>query len=276
MNKHIHIINLSEQLNLSFVDQFREAGHQITYHPTLSAGLKCQQTMQYDLTILCVHASYNKSVNGASIKRTSALADSAMANIEIIKQLVNSADSAVMLFSNQIEPRTLVSALNAGADDCIAGLMDEKEVVARINACLRRTERRQTSRQVNNVATSMEGKVEISLGNKRDNKINSATNRLNVNDISLCMNDRQLRSDNLSLDMTGLEFNLLSLLMRNASSVVSREHIGECIFHRNISYCDQSLNMHISNIRKKLKHVSQCTKIKTIRGEGYTLLSSAS
>jgi len=73
---------------------------------------------------------------------------------------------------------------------------------------------------------------------------------------------------------TGLEFNLLALLMSNAGSLVSREFIAENLFQRKLSACDKSINSHIANLRKKFLCISSRPVIKTVKGQGYIFLTS--
>jgi len=72
---------------------------------------------------------------------------------------------------------------------------------------------------------------------------------------------------------TGLEFNLLALLMSNAGALVTREHIAEEIFQRKLIDCNKSINSHMTNLRKKLLVISSCMVIKTIKGQGYIFLT---
>ena len=64
--------------------------------------------------------------------------------------------------------------------------------------------------------------------------------------------------------------------MVNFGKVVSRDDIAENIFRRSILYCSKSVNMHISNIRKKLKLLNDDRHIKTVRGSGYVFVSAES
>jgi len=54
------------------------------------------------------------------------------------------------------------------------------------------------------------------------------------------------------LDLTGTEFQLLSLLMRHVGHLLSKEKLSEDILGRRLSAFDRSLDMHVSNLRKKL------------------------
>ncbi|PKG84969.1 hypothetical protein CXF85_04990 [Colwellia sp. 75C3] len=73
---------------------------------------------------------------------------------------------------------------------------------------------------------------------------------------------------------TGLEFNLLALLMADAGSLVSRDVIAQRIFQRKLGSCDKSINSHLANLRKKLLAASSRPVIKTVKGRGYIFLTA--
>ncbi|MFB0999754.1 MAG: winged helix-turn-helix domain-containing protein, partial [Colwellia sp.] len=74
-------------------------------------------------------------------------------------------------------------------------------------------------------------------------------------------------------ELTGTEFQILDLLMNNASQIVSKNRISEKILKRKLSAFDRSIDMHISNIRRKLLEFAPSDKLKTIRGAGYIFLA---
>jgi two-component system response regulator CpxR len=78
-----------------------------------------------------------------------------------------------------------------------------------------------------------------------------------------------------SVTTTGLEFNLLAVLMLDAGSLVSREDIAQRIFQRKLSSCDKSINSHMANLRKKLLVISARPVFKTVKGRGYIFLTSS-
>ena len=63
---------------------------------------------------------------------------------------------------------------------------------------------------------------------------------------------------------------MLALLMRQAGEVVTKKQLTEKVLERKLSQYDRSMDMHVSNIRRKLgKTPSGEERIKTIRGVGY-------
>ena len=89
--------------------------------------------------------------------------------------------------------------------------------------------------------------------------------------LSLCKGSRQVKVANKEVNLTSLEFNLLSLLMKNSPDLLARGIIVEQLFH-GAENKGQVINMHISNLRKKLKYCSSGLGIQAMRGQGYYLV----
>ncbi len=94
-----------------------------------------------------------------------------------------------------------------------------------------------------------------------------------IDNIEISSNTREVYCANSVVEMTGLEFNLLWLLMANAPLMVSRECIAEHIFNRSLTGANRSINTHVSTVRKKLLVSDGYSRIKAIRGEGYLFIS---
>jgi two-component system response regulator CpxR len=72
------------------------------------------------------------------------------------------------------------------------------------------------------------------------------------------------------IDLTAVEFTLLKVLLASIGTVVSREQLNQAVLGRDYSPLDRSLDVHISNLRKKLRGAAGAADaIKAIRGEGY-------
>jgi len=69
--------------------------------------------------------------------------------------------------------------------------------------------------------------------------------------------------------LTTAEFALLELFLRSAGRVVSRDAIAENVLGRRLSPFDRSVDVHVSNLRKKLDPSGTADRIKTVRGTGY-------
>jgi len=138
-----------------------------------------------------------------------------------------------------------IVGLEIGADDYLPKPFNPRELVARIRAVLRRTQ------PIENAA---------------------AANRetLVVGDIEMDSNTRNVRRSGEVVDLTGVEYDLLEILLRFAGQIVKREDLMKEVLGRELSPFDRSIDMHVSNLRKKLGHQANgLERIKTIRGVGY-------
>jgi len=75
--------------------------------------------------------------------------------------------------------------------------------------------------------------------------------------------------------LTATEFQLLDHLMTNAGKVITKEDLSKEVLGRALQQYDRSLDMHVSNIRKKLGAADTTEKIQTLRGSGYLFLEQA-
>jgi DNA-binding response OmpR family regulator len=90
--------------------------------------------------------------------------------------------------------------------------------------------------------------------------------------LELHLSARTVLYDGVALDLTGVEFNLLQMLMQHAGTVVDRQKLAEHGLGRKLNAFDRSLDMHMSRLRKKLDEAGSLgEQVKTIRGTGYQL-----
>lgn len=97
-----------------------------------------------------------------------------------------------------------------------------------------------------------------------------------VGGLHLLPNSRQAFVNLEPLHVTGLEYNLLALLIEYSPHVVARETIADQLFGGNSVQHQQSICTHVSNLRKKLNNQisHSLVQILSVRGQGYTLISS--
>jgi two-component system response regulator CpxR len=163
----------------------------------------------------------------------------ALNGFEVLKQLRRRKTVPVIMLTARVEAQDRILGLDTGADDYLPKPFDPDELLARIRAVLRRME-----------FTPSGPHQEVTLGNIR---LNTTT--------------REAHSAGELLQLTGMEFDLLEMLMRSAGRVVSREEITAALFEREATPYDRFLDVHISHLRKKL-HDGQ-KLIHTVRGVGY-------
>ena len=137
-----------------------------------------------------------------------------------------------------------VEVLTSGADDYITKPFEIREVLARVQVQLRRKEEKET-------------------GIERD---------LSFKDMVLNRDTFQVRIDGRILSkITKQEFAILELLLRNPKQVFSKEDIFEYAWDEPYMGETKALDVHISNIRKKIKQVTSEEYIETVWGIGYRL-----
>jgi len=141
-----------------------------------------------------------------------------------------------------------IVGLELGADDYLPKPFHPRELVARIHAVLRRAR-------------------------PDSNAPPPARERLRVGDVELNVASRETRLADASVILTAIEFDLLAALLRAAGRVVTREEIAKNVFGRKFLSYDRSIDMHVSNLRKKLgRGPGGKERIKTVRGVGYILV----
>jgi len=165
-------------------------------------------------------------------------------NLSLLKNLQTITSVPVIVLTAENNPFNRIYALESGADDYILKSVDDRELLARVRISTRRF--------------------------YNDNSIDK--NILIANNTSLCRSKREVHEKGDLIELTGLEFEILYLLMSNAGKIVSKVKISETLFNRTVSRHDRSIDMHICSIRKKLSINTSSTKIKTIRGMGYSFL----
>jgi two-component system response regulator CpxR len=90
-----------------------------------------------------------------------------------------------------------------------------------------------------------------------------------VEDIRLDPSAREVLIDGIPIEITSVEFSLLEALLRDAGHVVTREHLTQTVLGRKLGAFDRVIDVHVSNLRKKLSRAHAGERIKAIRGSGY-------
>lgn len=166
-----------------------------------------------------------------------------IAGLDVLRQLRNSSRVPVIILTARGEEVDRVLGLEIGADDYLAKPFSPRELIARLRAVLRRAMPSQ-----------------------------SATETLDVAGISLNSAAREAWLDGVALNLTGVEFSLLEVLLHNAGRLVSREHLTETVLGRKLGAFDRVIDVHVSNLRKKLGPDRNGERIKAVRGSGYLLV----
>jgi two-component system response regulator CpxR len=166
---------------------------------------------------------------------------------EVLKQLRQTKLTPVIMLTAKGEDFDRIFGLELGADDYIPKPFNHRELLARVKAITRRIEHINSL----NVSTS---------------------NKLLMNGITVNQAAREASINEHTLTLTGTEYEILALLCKNAGEVVSKELISEEVLGRRLASFDRSIDMHVSNIRKKIAEHIPTERIKTMRGTGYVFI----
>lgn len=165
---------------------------------------------------------------------------------DIINKTRDKKEIPIIVISAKTSLQDKVNVLNIGADDYIIKPFELEEVIARVNSLLRRYK-----------------KYEI---NTPSNEVYKFKN------IMLEEETRKVKVKEKEIHLTGYEFDILSILIKHPNRVYSRESLYEQVWKNGYYGEDNSVNVHISNIRKKIKSVSDDEDyIKTVWGIGFKL-----
>jgi len=163
-----------------------------------------------------------------------------MGGLEVLRKLRAKSPVPVLILTARGEDIDRILGLEIGADDYVPKPFNPRELIARIRAILRRASRAST-----------------------------AAGPLIVGDLRLDPQSREAWMNETPLSLTSVEFTLLETLLREAGSVVSREQLTESVLGRKLGPFDRVIDVHISNIRKKLGASDRGPRIKSVRGSGY-------
>jgi two-component system response regulator CpxR len=174
-----------------------------------------------------------------------------MDGLSLLRQLRQSSYCPVLMLTARGDDIDRIIGLELGADDYLAKPFNPRELSARVKAILRRVELIQHS----------QSEQQQSL--------------LELNQVQLNRQNRQVHCRGQLLTLTATEFQLLDYLMRHAGQVITKENLSKAVLGRTLQQYDRSLDVHISNIRKKLAGCDPQEKIQTLRGSGYLFLEQA-
>lgn len=170
---------------------------------------------------------------------------------KLCQELRKSYNGPIIFLTAKDDDISQVLGLEMGADDYISKPVEPRVLLARINALLRR------------INTSSGGSgIEVDA-------MQFGNLRLNKNTRSVSLLDEEI-------NLTSHEFDMLWLLAKNASQVVSRETLYREIIGREYDGLDRSADVRISRLRKKLRDDAKSPyKIKTIWGKGFFFVADA-
>jgi two-component system OmpR family response regulator len=147
----------------------------------------------------------------------------------------------VLLLTARNELDARVRGLEGGADDYLTKPFDLPELLARVQALIRRAEIRQQD------------------------------STLRIGDLIVDPIARQVRTGERMVDLTPREYSLLAFLAKNAGRTMSRARIAEAVWNYQFDPETNVVDVYINYLRKKLGATATRARIKTVRGVGYRL-----
>jgi DNA-binding response OmpR family regulator len=160
--------------------------------------------------------------------------------LEVSQRLRADGDVPILMLTARDSVEARVEGLDSGADDYLVKPFDLQELLARLRALLRRRPPR--------------GSASLIVG---DLRLNPAT--------------REVYRGDRSLDLTAREFELLEFMMRNERLVVSRDKLLEDVWGYAPFSETNTVDVFVSNLRRKLEAEGEPRVLHTVRGAGYVM-----
>jgi DNA-binding response OmpR family regulator len=160
--------------------------------------------------------------------------------IEVARRLRGSDDVPILMLTARDALEARVEGLDSGADDYLVKPFDRQELLARLRALLRRRPPRGSASLV-------------------------------VADLALNPDTHEVRRGERTVELTQREFELLEYLMRNERIVVPRQRLLEEVWGYDPFATTNTIEVFVSNLRRKLEADGETRLLHTIRGAGYVL-----
>ena len=160
--------------------------------------------------------------------------------VEVCRRLRAESDAPILILTARTDTDDRVEGLDSGADDYLVKPFERKELLARMRALLRRRPPRGTA-------------------------------SLAVGDLRLNPDTREVYRGDRPVELTNREFELLEYLMRNERLVVSRERLLEEVWGYDPMAMTNTIDVFISNLRRKLEAGGEPRVLHTKRGAGYVI-----
>ena len=160
--------------------------------------------------------------------------------VEVCRRLRAESDAPILILTARTDTDDRVEGLDSGADDYLVKPFERKELLARMRALLRRRPPRGSA-------------------------------ALAVADLRLNPDTREVHRGDRPVELTNREFELLEYLMRNERLVVSRERLLEEVWGYDPMAMTNTIDVFISNLRRKLEAGGEPRVLHTKRGAGYVV-----
>ncbi|PSW11846.1 DNA-binding response regulator [Photobacterium rosenbergii] len=171
-----------------------------------------------------------------------------MNGTEMLRRLREKYETPVLMLTAKGEEIDRVLGLELGADDYMPKPFSDRELLARIRAILRRTQSKG--------ATTKAG-----------------PECLTYQDIEIYPGRQEVLCHGTPIEMTGTELALLSYFVQHPGKIIAKNDLSLEVLGKRLAPFDRAIDMHVSNLRKKLPERDDGKPwIKTLRGKGYLLV----
>jgi two-component system response regulator MprA len=160
--------------------------------------------------------------------------------VEVARELRADDDVPILILTARDAVESRVEGLDAGADDYLVKPFERQELLARMRALLRRRPPRGSA-------------------------------PLRVGDLSLNVDTHEVLRGGRAIELTQREFELLEYLMRNERIVISRQRLLDEVWGYDPFSTTNTIEVFVSNLRRKLESSGEPRLLHTIRGAGYVL-----
>ena len=227
MDINILIVEDDQDINSLLYNILKKEGYNIRSAYSGTEAKMCMEHYDYDLIILDLMLP---GVTGE----------------ELINEIRKIKNMPIIVVSAKITQEDKINVLKLGADDFISKPFDIYEVIARVQAQLRRYK-------------------DFSISKSKDSKFK-------YKNIILDSESRQVAIKNEAISLTLREFSILELLISNPNKVFTRANLFETVWENEFLGDDNTVNVHVSNLRSKLSKADKDTEyIQTVWGIGFKL-----
>jgi two-component system, OmpR family, response regulator len=167
-----------------------------------------------------------------------------MDGLEVCRQIRKTAETPILFLSARDEEIDRILGLEIGGDDYVTKPFSPRELVARVNAILRRT---------------------------RNTPQPAESNTFRHGELTIDADSRTASFSNKPVALTALEFSILRTLVARPGFVFTRELILDAAYAGNIHVADRTIDSHIRNIRAKMAAAGCESAIETVHGVGFKL-----
>lgn len=165
----------------------------------------------------------------------------------LIKELRERRDTPVICLSAKSGMDTRLEVLRMGADDYILKPFDLNEVLVRIEVVLRRS------------------------GARNGEDVENACRTVSVGELIFFIEENRVEYQGKNINLTSKELHILKLLMEQPTKTFTKANLYESVWEDVYYYEDNTINVHVSNLRGKLKKATGNDYIQTVWGIGYRI-----